>query len=137
MRRAFRQNDAQTPVWLPVKGVRPASPSGSGATAAPPACPLRTNSNGAVIAYGLPLCRQVAESAARSLLTDPCIQRFDEIVGGYGPTLKSLIHEKFGDGIMSRYPSRTSPVTRGRSACARHPPGVGCRAALRAVRNRG
>lgn len=33
--------------------------------------------------------------------TDPCIYRFYEIVGVYGPTLKALIHEKFGDGIMS------------------------------------
>jgi len=33
--------------------------------------------------------------------TDPCVYRFYEIVGVYGPTLKALIHEKFGDGIMS------------------------------------
>ncbi|SEK92710.1 cyanase [Pacificibacter marinus] len=33
--------------------------------------------------------------------TDPCIYRFYEIVGVYCPTLKALIHEKFGDGIMS------------------------------------
>ena len=33
--------------------------------------------------------------------TDPCIYRFYEIVGVYGPTLKALIQEKFGDGIMS------------------------------------
>ena len=33
--------------------------------------------------------------------TDPCMYRFYEIVGVYGPTLKALIHEKFGDGIMS------------------------------------
>ncbi len=33
--------------------------------------------------------------------TDPCIYRFYEIVGVYGPTLKALIHEKFGNGIMS------------------------------------
>jgi cyanate lyase len=33
--------------------------------------------------------------------TDPCIYRFYEIVGVYGPTLKALIYEKFGDGIMS------------------------------------
>ncbi len=33
--------------------------------------------------------------------TDPCIYRFYEVVGVYGPTLKALIHEKFGDGIMS------------------------------------
>ena len=33
--------------------------------------------------------------------TEPCVYRFYEIVGVYGPTLKALIHEKFGDGIMS------------------------------------
>lgn len=33
--------------------------------------------------------------------TDPCIYRFYEIVGVYGRTLKELIQEKGGDGIMS------------------------------------
>lgn len=33
--------------------------------------------------------------------TDPLIYRLYEIVQVYGPTLKELIHEKFGDGIMS------------------------------------
>ena len=33
--------------------------------------------------------------------TDPCIYRLYEIVGIYGPTIKALIHEEFGDGIMS------------------------------------
>ncbi|NDW00181.1 cyanase [Salipiger sp. PrR002] len=33
--------------------------------------------------------------------TDPSIYRLYEIVGVYGPTIKALIHEKFGDGIMS------------------------------------
>lgn len=33
--------------------------------------------------------------------TDPLIYRLYEIVGVYGPTMKALIHEKFGDGIMS------------------------------------
>lgn len=33
--------------------------------------------------------------------TDPLIYRFYEIVGVYGDTLKEIIHEKFGDGIMS------------------------------------
>lgn len=37
----------------------------------------------------------------QSVPTDPCIYRFYEIVGVYGPTLKALIQEKFGDGIMS------------------------------------
>ena len=38
---------------------------------------------------------------AQAVPTDPCIYRFYEIVGVYGPTLKALIQEKFGDGIMS------------------------------------
>jgi cyanate lyase len=33
--------------------------------------------------------------------TDPLIYRFHEIVEVYGTTLKELIHEKLGDGIMS------------------------------------
>ncbi|MDB5860288.1 MAG: cynS [Ramlibacter sp.] len=33
--------------------------------------------------------------------TDPLIYRWYEIVSVYGTTLKELIHEEFGDGIMS------------------------------------
>ncbi len=33
--------------------------------------------------------------------TDPVIYRWYEIIGVYGETIKELIHEKFGDGIMS------------------------------------
>lgn len=33
--------------------------------------------------------------------TDPCVYRFYEIIGVYGDTLKELIQEKGGDGIMS------------------------------------
>lgn len=33
--------------------------------------------------------------------TDPTIYRFYEIVQIYGSTLKALVHEKFGDGIIS------------------------------------
>lgn len=33
--------------------------------------------------------------------TDPLIYRLYEVVGVYGPTMKELIHEEFGDGIMS------------------------------------
>lgn len=38
---------------------------------------------------------------SQTVPTDPCIYRLYEIVGVYGPTIKALIHEKFGDGIMS------------------------------------
>lgn len=33
--------------------------------------------------------------------TDPTIYRLYEAVGVYGPAIKELIHEQFGDGIMS------------------------------------
>ncbi|BGO96101.1 Cyanate hydratase [Rhodotorula toruloides] len=33
--------------------------------------------------------------------TDPTLYRLYEIIGVYGYALKSVIHEKFGDGIMS------------------------------------
>jgi cyanate lyase len=40
-------------------------------------------------------------SLGTELSTDPLIYRFHEIVQVYGTTLKELIHENFGDGIMS------------------------------------
>ena len=33
--------------------------------------------------------------------TDPLLYRFYELLNVYGTTIKSLIHEEFGDGIMS------------------------------------
>ena len=33
--------------------------------------------------------------------TDPTIYRLYEVLQVYGPALKALIHEDFGDGIMS------------------------------------
>lgn len=40
-------------------------------------------------------------SLATAIPTDPLIYRFYELVSVYGTTLKELIHEEFGDGIMS------------------------------------
>jgi cyanate lyase len=40
-------------------------------------------------------------SLGAQISTDPLIYRFHEIVQVYGTTLKELIHENFGDGIMS------------------------------------
>lgn len=37
----------------------------------------------------------------QTVATDPLIYRFYEIAGVYGDTLKQVIQEKFGDGIMS------------------------------------
>ncbi|MDT0345193.1 cyanase [Streptomyces litchfieldiae] len=57
----------------------------------------------------LELGKDVAESlqlqpyrgADQAQLADPTIYRFVEALSVYGPALKELIHEEFGDGIMS------------------------------------
>lgn len=40
-------------------------------------------------------------SLATAIPSDPTIYRFYELINVYGPTIKELIHEEFGDGIMS------------------------------------
>ena len=40
--------------------------------------------------------------------TDPVVYRFYELVSVYGTTFKALIHEEFGDGIMSAIDFRMS-----------------------------
>ena len=40
-------------------------------------------------------------SLSSAVPTDPLIYRFYELIMVYGITIKSLIHEEFGDGIMS------------------------------------
>ncbi|NKY37802.1 cyanase [Nocardia speluncae] len=47
------------------------------------------------------LSRQPARGADPALMSDPTIYRFVEAISVYGPALKELIHEEFGDGIMS------------------------------------
>ncbi len=37
----------------------------------------------------------------KTIPTDPLVYRFYEMINVYGDTIKALIHEKFGDGIMS------------------------------------
>ncbi|NGO55744.1 cyanase [Allomesorhizobium camelthorni] len=60
-----------------------------------------------ITALGLPqeaalvLQESPTKTWQQAVPTDPCIYRLYEIVGVYGPTIKALIHEKFGDGIMS------------------------------------
>jgi cyanate lyase len=44
---------------------------------------------------------QPARGLDPALLSDPTIYRFHEALAVYGPALKELIHEEFGDGIMS------------------------------------
>ncbi|MBL1066584.1 cyanase [Streptomyces sp. 7-21] len=39
--------------------------------------------------------------AGEELMRDPVVYRFAEALAVYGPALKELIHEEFGDGIMS------------------------------------
>jgi cyanate lyase len=36
-----------------------------------------------------------------TILADPLIYRFHEITQVYGTTMKEIVHEMFGDGIMS------------------------------------
>jgi cyanate lyase len=47
------------------------------------------------------LQRQPYRIADVDLATDPTIYRFHEALDVYGQALKELIHEEFGDGIMS------------------------------------
>ncbi|MFC7625453.1 cyanase [Microlunatus sp. GCM10028923] len=47
------------------------------------------------------LQRQPARGPDPRLAADPTIYRFTEALAVYGPALKELIHEEFGDGIMS------------------------------------
>ena len=37
----------------------------------------------------------------KTIPTDPLVYRFYEMINVYGDTIKEIIHEKFGDGIMS------------------------------------
>ena len=37
----------------------------------------------------------------KTVPTDPLIYRFYEMINVYGDTIKELVHEKFGDGLMS------------------------------------
>lgn len=45
--------------------------------------------------------RQPYRTADPALASDPTIYRFVELINVYGPAFKALIHEEFGDGIMS------------------------------------
>jgi cyanate lyase len=44
---------------------------------------------------------QPARGADEAVMNDPTVYRFVEAISVYGPALKELIHEEFGDGIMS------------------------------------
>jgi len=47
------------------------------------------------------MTRQPYRGNTAGSLADPTIYRLHELVLVYGPAIKELIHEKFGDGIMS------------------------------------
>jgi len=47
------------------------------------------------------LQQQPYRSPDPAALHDPTVYRFHEALAVYGPALKELIHEEFGDGIMS------------------------------------
>jgi cyanate lyase len=47
------------------------------------------------------LQQQPSRGTDPALMGDPTIYRFTEALSVYGPALKELIHEEFGDGIMS------------------------------------
>jgi cyanate lyase len=51
--------------------------------------------------YVATLQRQPYRVADPGLATDPTVYRFHEAIDVYGQALKELIHEEFGDGIMS------------------------------------
>jgi cyanate lyase len=60
----------------------------------------------AVLGLGLDVATALQEIPSKGSLdaavpVDPLIYRFHEITQVYGTTLKALIHEMFGDGIMS------------------------------------
>lgn len=50
---------------------------------------------------GVVLAEYPTKVFAQAVPTDPCVYRFYEIVGVYGDTLKEIIQEKAGNGIMS------------------------------------
>jgi len=83
-----------SPVWL--------ASACLGMNSAPPA-------KAKAIADYLGLDNEVAEALEayptkvwdQAVPTDPLIYRLYEVVGVYGETLKEVIQEKFGDGIMS------------------------------------
>ena len=58
---------------------------------------LELDENAVTLLQTIPMRGSIGGSAP----TDPTIYRFYEIVQIYGTTLKALVHEKFGDGIMS------------------------------------
>ena len=53
------------------------------------------------VGEALQACPYKGTSMEKAIPTDPLVYRFYEIMLVYGDTVKEIIHEKFGDGIMS------------------------------------
>jgi len=53
------------------------------------------------VAEALQECPMKGNSVDGQVPTDPLIYRFYEIMAVYGTSIKEIIHEEFGDGIMS------------------------------------
>jgi cyanate lyase len=51
---------------------------------------------------------QPYRGSTEAVASDPTIYRFHEALSVYGPAIKELIHEEFGDGIMSAINFRLS-----------------------------
>lgn len=53
------------------------------------------------VADALQECPLKGQWMDKTVPTDPLIYRFYEIMAVYGPAVKQVVHEEFGDGIMS------------------------------------
>lgn len=83
-----------SPVWLTSACLGMNSASAENAKAITDFLGLDSNVTKALEAYPTKVWDQTVP-------TDPLIYRLYEVVGVYGDTLKEVIQEKFGDGIMS------------------------------------
>lgn len=83
-----------SPVWLTSACLGMNSAPADKATAISDYLGLGSDVSNALAAYPTKIWDQAVP-------TDPLIYRLYEIVGVYGATLKEVIQEKFGDGIMS------------------------------------
>lgn len=90
----LEQKVGRDEVWIAAVVYRQASASPEEATALVEALGLSAD-----------LAIELTESPAKGLgpvvPTDPLVYRFYEIMQVYGMPMKEIIHEKFGDGIMS------------------------------------
>ena len=92
---AIAQAVGRHQVWVTAALMRQATMSADEATAA-----VRVLGLGPEVAEALQEM-PMKGSLDRAVPVDPLIYRFHEITQVYGTTMKALIHEMFGDGIMS------------------------------------